>query len=107
MPWSEQEFVDKALEQKHPWKWRHTWLTGQRIAIMTILTDVVAVWAASTGHRPDELAKSREKLATLEEELKSKTPEQTRRVNEKKPTQLPRKVLEDMRYRTLKWRSSA
>ena len=59
-----------------------------KIASLTILTKGVAVWAARADHRPDEFAKGREKLATLEEELKSKTPEQTRRVNEKKHTQL-------------------
>ena len=59
-----------------------------KIAILTILTKGVAVWAARADHRPGELARSREELATLEEELKSKTPEQTRRVNEKKHTQL-------------------
>ena len=98
MPWSEQEFFDEALEQKHPMEVEAHLPDRTKVAIMTILTEGVAVWAAHADHRLDELARDREKLAPLEEELKSKIPEQTRGVNEKKQTQLLKKVLEDMRY---------
>ena len=88
MPWSEQEFFDEALNQTHPMEVEAHLPDRTKVAIMTILTEGVAVWAARADHRPGELARSREELATLEEELKSKIPEQTRRVNEKKHTQL-------------------
>ena len=57
MPWSEQEFFDEALEQKHPMEVEAHLPDRTQVAFMTTFAGSVAVLAAHADHRLDELAR--------------------------------------------------
>ena len=81
MSWSEDEFFEKALGQKHPLEEDAQVPDRTKIAILTILTEGVEKWCRDSDGLLKKLARERDMLYEKEQQLKAGLPEQVRGVN--------------------------
>ncbi len=76
LPWSEDEFFERAIKQNHPLEDQPELPDRTKEAIFTMLTEGPEAWVKATKEKLDQVKKLRDELEDRERELKRKDPQQ-------------------------------
>ena len=81
MPWSEDDFFNKAINTPHPMAAEPTIPDRTKKAIISILTQSIAEWTEKQTRELQRIRQRAEALKEKEDQAKAKISETARRVN--------------------------
>ena len=82
LPWSEEEFFEKAIKQRHPLEDQPEVPDRTKEAIFTMLTEGPKAWVKATQEKLDKIKKLRDDLEGDEKAMKERLPEKVYKINQ-------------------------
>ena len=98
MPWSEDDFFNKAINTPHPMEAEPIIPDRTKKAILNVLAQSIAEWTKGQTEELERIRQRAKEFKEKEDQAKAKISEAVRRVNNQKQTLLTAELLRKIQY---------